>query len=117
MEKCCFKCDNYETNSITEMINFIISQCSPEDIITASYSLTNERFALYDGVCDFIVGDFCLSDILIIYRNNILAHEIYDWACDRVDDWLTHELNLVSREHMPMLDISVNINNFHIDLI
>lgn len=111
-----YKCDDFTARSSTTMAGYILSQCSPEDIITASYVLANHRFALYDGVCDFIVGDFCLGDILVMYRNNIFADKIYDWAYDRVDDWLEDEIERYAKCSMPILDVSVNINNFHIEI-
>lgn len=120
MEKCCFKCDDFETVSMTEMVNFIISRCSAEDIITTWYNLTDNIFTLHAETIyndDETIGDFHLSDILLLYRHRILSREMYDAANTFVDNFLTNELNRASREHMPMLDISVNINSFHIDLI
>lgn len=109
-----YKCDDFTARSSTTMAGYILSQCSPEDIITAWYNLLECAPALYDGECDFIIGKFGLGALILLYRNNILTDEMYSWAYDRVDDWLTDEMELYAKSCMPMLDISVNINNFHI---
>lgn len=111
--KCKYKCDDFTTYSLYNMADYILSQCSPEDIITAWYNISESMPALYDSECDFIIGNFCLGDLLVMYRNNILADKMYSWAYDRVWDWLRDE---IFQCHMPMLDISVNINNFHIEI-
>jgi hypothetical protein len=49
-----------------------------------------------------------------MYRNGILKTEMHDRAFDVVEDWLIDEIELSVRCRMPMLDISVNINNFHV---
>lgn len=115
--KCKYKCDDFTTYSSMTMAGYILSQCSPEDIITAWYEVSEGRPALYDSDCDYPIDHFSLGDLLIMYRNNILSDKIHDWAFDRVDDWLMDEIERYAKCHMPMLDISVNINNFHIDLI
>lgn len=112
--KCKYKCDDFTTYSSMEMSGYILSQCSPEDIITFWHNVCEGRTALYDGVCDYVISNFCLGDLLTMYRNNILADKIYDWAFDRADDWLTDEIVRYANCSMPILDISVNINNFHI---
>ncbi|MBP5773794.1 MAG: hypothetical protein J6W35_06960 [Eubacterium sp.] len=109
-----YKCDNFTTYSLTEMSGYILDQCSPEDIITTWYKMSEGKPALYDSDCDYPIGNFCLSDLLIMYRNNILADKIYDWAFDFVDNWLEDEIERYANSSMPMIDISVNINNFHI---
>ena len=96
------------------MANYILSQCSPEDIITAWCNSAEGSPALYDGNSDYVIGRFCLGDLLVMYRNNILADTMYSWAFDRVYDWLEDEIVRYAKSCMPMLDISVNINNFHI---
>lgn len=115
MKRCKYKCE-FTAYSSSEMADYILSQCSPEDIITAWYNLSEGTPALYDGDCDFIIGHFSLSNLLFMYQNNILAEEICDWAFDYVNDWLEYEIYRASQGHMPTLDISVNINKFHIDL-
>lgn len=112
--KCKYKCDNFATYSSSEMIDYVLSQCSPEDIITTWINVLEGSPALYDGENNYIIGNFCLGDLLVMYRNNILAREIYLWASDKVYDWLDDELEQYAKSRMPMLDISVNINNFHI---
>ena len=51
-----------------------------------------------------------------MYRNNILADKIHDVAFDFVDNWLIDEIEQYANCSMPMLDISININNFHIEI-
>lgn len=115
MKRCKYKCDDFTAYSSMEMTGYILNQCSPEDIITTWYNYVLEYMpSLYSD--DNIVGHFSLSDLLFMYQNNILADEMYKWAFDRVDDWLEDEIYRASKEHMPTLDISVNINKFHIDL-
>ena len=113
--KCKYKCDDFTTYSSMEMADYILSQCSPEDIITTWYNLLEYQPYLYSD--DNIIGHFSLGDLLVMYRNKILANEIYDCAYDRVYDWLEDEIYRESTYHMPTFDIPVNINNFHIDLI
>lgn len=113
--KCKYKCDDFTTYSLMTMAGYILSQCSPEDIITTWFNLTDTTPALYND--DTIIGEFYLNNLLFMYRNNILADEIHDVAFDFVDNLLTDEMERYAKCRMPMLDISVNINNFHIDLI
>lgn len=120
MEKCCFKCDDYETSSIKLMVNFMLGQSSAEDIITVWYHLTDHCFTLhaetiYDD--DDTIGDFHLSDILFLYRHNILSTEMYDAAYTFVDNFLTDILQDTYNRHSETVDMTVNINSFHIDLI
>lgn len=112
--KCKYKCDDFTAYSSMEMSGYILSQCSPEDIITTWFDLIEYTPALYS---EDIIDYFSLNDLLIMYKNNILADKIYNTAFDYVDDWLTDEIYRTNEYHLPTLDISVNINNFHIDLI
>lgn len=107
-----YKCDDFTARSSMTMAGYILSQCSPEDIITAWYNIIEGRPSLYSD--DFIIGHFYLGDLLTMYHNGILKTEMYDRAFDVVEDWLMEEMDLSVRCRMPMLDISVNINNFHI---
>ena len=120
MEKCCFKCDDFETSSSRLMANFMLGQSSPEDVITTWYNLTDNYFTLhaetiYDD--DETIGDFHLSDILFLYRHNILSRKMYDTANTFVNNFLTDILQDAYNRHWEMVDMSVNINSFHIDLI
>ena len=120
MEKCCFKCNDFETSSLRLMVNYMLDQSSAEDIITTWYHLTDHYFTLntetiYDE--DEIIGKFHLSDILLLYRHNILSREIYDAANTFVDNFLTDVLQEAYNRHWEMVDMTVNINSFHIDLI
>lgn len=110
-----YKCDDFTARSSTTMAGYILSQCSPEDIITIWFKLIDTTPALYNN--DMIIGEFYLNDLLFMYRNNILADKIYNTASDFVEVWLTDELERYAVCSMPMLDISVNINNFHIRII
>jgi hypothetical protein len=110
--KCIYKCDDFTARSSMTMADYILSQCSPEDIITAWYNVGEGTPSLYCD--DVIIGRFSLGDLLTMYRNGILKTEMHDRAFDVVEDWLRDEMELSVRCSMPMLDISVNINNFHI---
>lgn len=110
-----YKCDDFTARSSTTMAGYILSQCSPEDIITLWFKLINTMPALYND--DMIIGEFCLNDLLFMYRNNILADKIYDTASDFVEVWITDKLERYAHCSMPMIDIPVNINNFHIRII
>lgn len=110
--KCIYKCDDFTARSSMTMADYILSQCSPEDIITTWYNVGEGTPSLYCD--DVIIGRFSLGDLLTMYRNGILKTEMYDRAFDVVRDWLMEEIELSARCSMPMLDISVNINNFHI---
>ena len=107
-----YKCDDFTARSSMTMADYILSQCSPEDIITAWYNVTEGTPSLYCD--DIIIGRFSLGDLLTMYQNGMLKNEMYDRAFDEVEDWLADEIELSVRCRMPMLDISVNINNFHI---
>lgn len=120
MEKCCFKCNDFETSSLRLMVNYMLDQSSAEDIITTWYHLTDHYFTLnaetyYDE--NETIGKFHLSDILLLYRHNILSREMYDAANTFVDNFLTDVLQEAYNRHWEMVDMTVNINNFHIDLI
>lgn len=110
--KCKYKCDDFTTYSSMTMAGYILSQCSPEDIITTWFKLIDTTPALYND--DTIIGEFYLNNLLFMYRNNILADKIHDVAFDFVDKWLTDKIERYTKCSMPMLDILVNINNFHI---
>lgn len=120
MEKCCFKCDDFETSSLRLMVNYMLGQSSAEDIITACYHLTDYCFTLHAETIydtDEIIGSFHLSDILFLYRHNILSREMYDAANTFVNNSLTNILEEAYNRHWEMVDMTVNINSFHIDLI
>lgn len=110
--KCKYKCDDFTTYSSMTMVGYILSQCSPEDIITTWFNLTDTTPALYND--DTIIGEFYLNDLLFMYRNNILADKIHDTAFDFVDEWLTDEIERTAKCYVPILNISVGINQFHI---
>jgi len=120
MEKCCFKCNDFETSSLRLMVNYMLDQSSAEDIITTWYNLTDYCFTLHAETIydtDETIGDFHLSDILLLYRNRILSREMYDAANTFVDNFLTNILQEAYNRHWEMVDMTVNINSFHIDLI
>ena len=119
MNKCSFKCDDFKTDSLTEMVGYILSQNSPEDIIAAWYYLNETMPCLSAEINgeDVKLGDFCLGDLLVLYRHCILSEEIYHAAYLFVDDFLIEDLCRAGNKHMPMLNTSVSRNNFHIDLI
>lgn len=120
MAKCYFKCDDFETSSITLMANFMLGQSSAEDIITTWYHLTDHYFTLHAETIydeDETIGDFHLSDILLLYRHNILSREMYDAAYTFVNNFLADILQESYNRHSETVDMTVNINSFHIDLI
>ena len=110
-----YKCDDFTARSSTTMAGYILSQCSPEDIITLWFKLINTTPALYND--DLIIGEFYLNVLLFMYRNNILADKIYDTASDFVEIWVSNKLERYAHCSMPMIDIVVNISNFHIRII
>ena len=69
-----YKCDDFTARSSTTMAGYILSQCSPEDIITAWYNLLECAPALYDGECDFIIGKFGLGALILLYRFFLLQY-------------------------------------------
>ena len=81
--KCKYKCDDFTTYSSMTMAGYILSQCSPEDIITTWFNLIDTTPTLYND--DTIIGEFYLNNLLFMYRNNILADKIHDVAFDFVD--------------------------------
>lgn len=98
----------------------MLDQSSAEDIITTWYNLTDYCFTLHAETIydtDETIGDFHLSDILLLYRNRILSREMYDAANTFVDNFLTNILQEAYNRHWEMVDMTVNINSFHIDLI
>lgn len=120
MEKCCFKCNDFETSSLRLMVNYMLDQSSAEDIITTWYNLTDYNFTLHAETIydtDETIGVFHLSDILLLYRHRIFSREMYDAANTFVDNFLTNKLEEAYNRHWEMVDMTVNINSFHIDLI
>ena len=120
MEKNCkFKCDNFETGSLTGMVEYILSQCSVHDFIKTWYYLTPTQPCLSVEVHDedTILGNFCLGELLFMYDNDILSREIGDTAFLSADDYLIDELHRAYNRHEEMINTTIGENDFHIDLI
>jgi hypothetical protein len=119
VKNCKFKCDDFETGSLTEMVGYILSQCDAEGIIATWYYLTPTMPCLVAEINneDKILGSFRLGDLLLMHQNHVLSEEIYNTAYAFVDNYLIDELHRAYNRHEEMIITSVGINDFHINLI